>query len=60
VLASTAKPVVAYTYTRPGDESIEVLARLGLAWYPSPQRTARALAAVVAAGRTSSSASPVG
>ncbi len=60
VLAGTAKPVVAYTYTRPGDESVEVLARLGLAWYPSPQRTARALAAVARVGRVSPAASPVG
>jgi acyl-CoA synthetase (NDP forming) len=50
VLESTPKPVFVYTYTRPGDASIEVLARLGLAWYPSHVRTARALRALVQAG----------
>jgi acyl-CoA synthetase (NDP forming) len=43
ILETTAKPVLVYTYTRPGDASIEALADLGLAWYPSPARVARAL-----------------
>jgi acyl-CoA synthetase (NDP forming) len=43
VVASTAKPVVVYSYTHPGLASVEVLVRAGLAWYPSPARTARAL-----------------
>lgn len=50
VLENSTKPVLAYTYTRPGEASIEVLARLGLAWYPSPARTARALRTLVEAG----------
>lgn len=52
LLDGTSKPVVLYSYTAPGAESVEGLRRLGLAWYPSPARTARALAALVhAAGR---------
>ena len=43
VLAQTTKPVVVYTYTLPGGASVDVLAGLGLPWYPSPVRTARAL-----------------
>lgn len=60
VLETTPKPVLAYTYTRPGDESVEVLARLGLAWYPSPARAARALSAVVGAGRFTQPVGPAG
>ncbi len=43
VLAHTTKPVLIYSYTRPGDVSIDVVGRLGLPWYPSPVRSARAL-----------------
>lgn len=50
VLEASRKPVLAYTYTRPGEPSVEVLARLGLAWYPSPARTARALHSLVRRG----------
>lgn len=48
VLAATDKPVVLYSYTRPGEASIDVAARLGLPWYPSPVRTARALRCLLA------------
>jgi acyl-CoA synthetase (NDP forming) len=48
VLQATTKPVLIYTYTRPGDASIEALARMGLAWYPSPARVAAALAVLLA------------
>jgi len=58
VLATTDKPIVVYSYTRPADKSIDILARLGLAWYPSPARTARALCTLADAfnrrGRTMS------
>lgn len=53
VLERSAKPIVLYSYTRPGEASVEGLARLGLAWYPSPARTARALAGLL---RTTKSA----
>jgi acyl-CoA synthetase (NDP forming) len=49
VLESTTKPVVVYSYTHPGDASVEALARLGLAWYPSPARAARAVGVLVEA-----------
>lgn len=51
VLSSTSKPVFAYTYTRPGDASVEALARLGIAWYPSHTRVVRALNALLLASR---------
>jgi acyl-CoA synthetase (NDP forming) len=47
VLESTTKPVVVYSYTAPGEASVEALARLGLAWYPSPARAARAVRVLV-------------
>jgi acyl-CoA synthetase (NDP forming) len=50
-LARTAKPVVVYSYTSPGDATLDLLGRMGLPWYPSARRTARALAALDAAGR---------
>jgi acyl-CoA synthetase (NDP forming) len=53
ILAAASKPVVVYTYTRPGDASIQILSRLGLPWYPSPRRIARALSALELAGRFS-------
>ncbi len=53
ILNSTDKPVLVYTYTRPGDASIDVLTRLGLAWYPSPQRVANALRALAHSSRPS-------
>jgi acetate---CoA ligase (ADP-forming) len=51
VVESTPKPVLVYSYTAPGDASVDSLARLGLAWYPSPARAARALGILVQAGR---------
>jgi acyl-CoA synthetase (NDP forming) len=50
VLASATKPILVYSYTTPGPASVAALARLGLAWYPSPARAARAAAALVEAG----------
>ncbi len=55
VVASTTKPILVYSYTTPGPASVAALARLGLAWYPSPARAARAAAALVEAGRSTSS-----
>jgi len=46
LVARSAKPIVVYSYTRPSAESIERFAGAGLAWYPSPARAARALAAL--------------
>lgn len=51
VLGSTAKPVLIYTYTMPGEASIEAMSRLGLAWYPSPVRAARAARCLLTGGR---------
>lgn len=50
VLATATKPVVAYSYTRPGEPSLRVLAELGLAWFPTPTRTANALAVLARRG----------
>lgn len=50
IVAETTKPVLVYTYTNPGDASVDLLVRLGMAWYPSPRRAATALAALHAAG----------
>ena len=55
VVASTTKPILVYSYTTPGPASVAALVRLGLAWYPSPARAARAAAALVEAGRSTSS-----
>jgi acyl-CoA synthetase (NDP forming) len=44
VLATAAKPVLMYSYTRPADANVALLADLGLPWFPTPTRTARALA----------------
>jgi acyl-CoA synthetase (NDP forming) len=43
IVDSTTKPVLLYSYTHPGDASVDALVRSGLAWYPSPARAARAL-----------------
>jgi acetate---CoA ligase (ADP-forming) len=51
VVASSTKPVLIYSYTTPGPASVAALARLGLPWYPSPARAARAAAALVESGR---------
>ena len=51
VLARSAKPVVVYSYTSPGDANVELLGRLGLPWYPNARRAARALAVLEAAGQ---------
>jgi len=52
VLARSDKPVVVNSYTSPGDASLDLLGRMGLPWYPSARRTARALAALEATGRS--------
>ena len=49
-LARSAKPVVVYSYTSPGDATLDLLGRIGLPWYPSARRTARSLAALEATG----------
>ncbi len=46
VAAASGKPVVVYSYTRPGPESVELFSEAGLAWYPSARRAARVLAAL--------------
>jgi len=46
VAKASKKPVVVYSYTRPGAASVERLAQAGLAWYPSSSRAARVLAAL--------------
>jgi acetate---CoA ligase (ADP-forming) len=51
VVASTTKPILVYSYTTPGPASVAALTQLGLPWYPSPARAARAAAALVEAGR---------
>jgi acyl-CoA synthetase (NDP forming) len=51
ILAATTKPLLVYSYTSPGERSVELLAKLGLPWYPSPRRVARALAALESVGR---------
>jgi acyl-CoA synthetase (NDP forming) len=40
------KPLVVYTYTRPHARSLELLAEIGVAWYPGIRRTARGLRAL--------------
>jgi hypothetical protein len=40
-------PLVVYSYTRPAAESVDLLAELGIAFFTSGRRTARALAALV-------------
>jgi acyl-CoA synthetase (NDP forming) len=39
-------PVLIYSYTAPGTESMGILRGLGIAWYTSPRRAARALRAL--------------
>jgi acyl-CoA synthetase (NDP forming) len=39
-------PVLFYSYTAPGAQSLEILRDLGLPWFPSPRRAARALSAL--------------
>ena len=51
VLEASEKPIVVYSYTHPGEASVEALAELGVAWYPSPARAARAVRVLVDAGR---------
>ena len=50
VLAELATPVVIYSYTVPGEPSLERLRELPVAWYPSPRRAARALRALAGPG----------
>jgi acyl-CoA synthetase (NDP forming) len=47
--AELSLPVLIYSYTAPGTESTEILRGLGLAWYTSPRRAARALRALAGA-----------
>jgi acyl-CoA synthetase (NDP forming) len=51
LLEASRKPIVVYSYTHPGEASVEALAELGVAWYPSPARAARAVRVLVDAGR---------
>lgn len=51
LLEGSDKPIVVYSYTHPGDASVEALTELGVAWYPSPARAARAVRVLVDAGR---------
>ena len=44
VLAASPRPVILYSYTRPAPANLRRLADLRLAWFPTPTRTARALA----------------
>jgi acyl-CoA synthetase (NDP forming) len=44
LVQATTKPVVIYSYTRPAPVNVRLLADLGLSWFPSATRTARALA----------------
>jgi acyl-CoA synthetase (NDP forming) len=44
LLTNARKPVVLYSYTRPADVNTRLLAELGLPWFPTATRTARALA----------------
>lgn len=46
LLATAAVPILLFTYTVPAPECVQQLAELGLPWFPSPSRTARALAAL--------------
>jgi acyl-CoA synthetase (NDP forming) len=47
--AELSLPVLLYSYTAPGAESTEILRGLGMAWYTSPRRAARALRALAPA-----------
>lgn len=46
VVRAARKPVLLYSYTRPAPESVEILTRMGLAWFTSGRRVARALRAL--------------
>ena len=50
VLAELATPVLIYSYTVPGEPSLELLRELPAAWYTSPRRAARGLRALVRPG----------
>jgi acyl-CoA synthetase (NDP forming) len=43
-LTVSTRPVILYSYTRPAAANIRRMADLRLAWFPTPTRTARALA----------------
>jgi len=51
LLGAADKPVLVYSYTQASPESVELMAELGLPWYTSPRRAARALRALVDYGR---------
>jgi acyl-CoA synthetase (NDP forming) len=44
--AEARQPIMIYSYTAPGAESIDLLQELRIPWYASPHRAARALAAL--------------
>lgn len=44
LLAAASKPTVLYSYTRPAEVNTRLLADLGVPWFPTADRTARALA----------------
>jgi acyl-CoA synthetase (NDP forming) len=46
LVRGSQKPLVVYSYTRPHARSLELLTKIGVAWYPSIRRTARALRAL--------------
>lgn len=46
LVRESGKSLVVYTYTRPHARSLELLAEIGVAWYPGIRRTARALRAL--------------
>jgi acyl-CoA synthetase (NDP forming) len=51
LLRERRKPLIVYSYTQPSEESLALLAELGLPWYPSGRRAARALRALYDHGR---------
>jgi acyl-CoA synthetase (NDP forming) len=51
-------PLVIYSYTRPSARSLELLGELGIAYFTSGRRTARALAALALTGPGVSTARP--
>jgi acyl-CoA synthetase (NDP forming) len=51
ILKQGTKPVLVHTYTEPAPSTVQALNRLGLPLYQSPARCARALRALVIAGR---------
>jgi hypothetical protein len=46
VMARHNKPLLVYTYTEPADSCVRVLTELGVPWYTSSTRVAKALTAL--------------